>query len=205
MDTAVNNVLAMYEERAAREQQIMQSSPEQFMARIDDFLICVGPEVGQLLHTLVLGRQARVIVEVGCAYGYSTVWLADAARRTGGKVHSLELSSKKVAYAREQLTAAGLAGHVEFHVGDALATLPALQGSFDLVLLDLWKHLYCPCLELLHPRLAPDALIVADNMTFPPSARPQAQAYQQLLRTKADLDSVLLPIGNGIEVSRKRA
>src|SRR5262245_46675665 len=101
MDSAVTNVLAMYEQRAEQEQQLMRSSPEQFMARIDDFLICVGPEVGQLLHMLVIGRQAQVIVEVGCAYGYSTVWLADAARRTGGKVHSLELSAKKVAYARE--------------------------------------------------------------------------------------------------------
>ena len=204
MDPAVTNVLAMYEQRAAREQQILHSSPEQFMAHIDDYLICVGPEAGQLLHLLVVGRKAQVILELGCAYGYSTLWLADAARITGGQVHSLELSGKKVDYAREQLAAAGLASYVEFHLGDALATLPTLAGPFDLVLLDLWKNLYCPCLELFHPRLSAGALVVADNMTFPAAARPDAKAYQQLVRTKSDLESVLLPIGNGIEVSRRR-
>ena len=69
MEPAVSNFLAMYEQRAEREQQLMRNSPEQFMAHIDDFLICVGPEVGQLLHMLVIGRQAQVIVELGCAYG----------------------------------------------------------------------------------------------------------------------------------------
>jgi predicted O-methyltransferase YrrM len=204
MNPALAKALATYEQRAAREQQLISSSPEQFMANIDDFLICVGPEVGQLLHVLAVGHKAQVILELGCAYGYSTLWLADAARLTGGKVHSLELSAKKVEYAREQLSSVGLSDYVEFHLGDALTILPTLPGPFDLVLVDLWKNLYCPCLDLFHPRLAPGALVVADNMTFPLSARPDAEAYQRLLRTKVDLESVLLPIGNGIEVSRRR-
>lgn len=204
MDAAVAKVLAMYDQRAQREQEIMLRSPEQFMANIDDYLICVGPESGQLLHLLTVGRRAQVIVEVGCSYGYSTIWLANAARAVGGKVHSLELSAKKVAYAREQLGSAGLASHVEFHVGDALQSLQQLSGPFDLVLIDLWKNLYCPVFELVHPKLSPGALVVADNMTFPPGARPEAMAYQQLVRTKPNMDSVLLPIGSGLELSRRR-
>jgi predicted O-methyltransferase YrrM len=204
MNPAVATVLAMYELRAAREQKLMHSAPAEFMAHIDDYLICVGPEVGQLLRSLAVGQKAQVILELGCAYGYSTLWLADAARVTGGRVVSLELSEKKIAYAQEQLTSAGLLEYVEFHAGDARAILPALAGPFDLVLLDLWKNLYSPCLELFHPKLAPGALIVADNMTFPVTARADASAYQRLLRTKPDLESVLLPIGNGIEVSRRR-
>ncbi len=204
MDAAVANVLAMYEERAAREQQTMLSSPAQFMANLDDYLICIGREAGQLLHLLAVARKAQVIIELGASYGYSTLWLADAARTTGGKVHSLELSEKKVAYAREQLHSVGLANHVEFHVGDALATLAVLPGPFDLVLVDLWKDLYGPCFELFHPKLSAGALVAADNMTFPPAARADAMAYQRLVRTKPDMESLLLPVGNGIELSRKR-
>lgn len=204
MDAAVANVLAMYEERAAREQQTMLSSPAQFMANLDDYLICIGREAGQLLHLLAVARKAQVIVELGASYGYSTLWLADAARATGGKVHSLELSEKKVAYAREQLRSVGLENHVEFHVGDALATLAVLPGPFDLVLVDLWKDLYGACFELFHPKLSAGALVAADNMTFPPAARADAMAYQRLVRTKQDMESLLLPVGNGIELSRKR-
>jgi len=203
MDKTVKLVLAEYERRAADEALLMHSNPAEFGRRVDEFLISVGPETGRMLHLLVTGAKARNIVELGTSYGYSTVWLADAARETGGKVHSLELSQRKVDHAGEQLARAGLAGFVEFHVGSALDTLPRLAGPFDFVLLDLWKDLYGPCFELLHPKLAPGALVAADNMLFPPQSRPDAQAYQALVRTKPDMDSVLLNVGSGVELSRK--
>jgi predicted O-methyltransferase YrrM len=205
MDQPMKTVLAEYEQRSAEEIKLMRSlSREQFMARIDEFLICVGPEVGQLLNLLIAGAGAKTIVELGASYGYSTMWLADAARATGGKVHSLELSPKKVEFAREQLRRAGLESFVEFHVGDALETLKKLPGPLDFVLVDLWKDLYSPCFELFHPKLASGALVAADNMLYPPTARPDATAYQNLVRQKGDMDSLLLNIGNGIELSRKK-
>jgi predicted O-methyltransferase YrrM len=205
MDQTMQAVLAEYERRSQDEMQLMRSlTREQFMARVDDFLICVGPEVGQLLNLLIVGAGAKTIVELGASYGYSTLWLADAARATGGKVHSLELSRKKVDFAREQLRRVGLESYVEFHVGDALDSLKTMAGPFDFVLVDLWKDLYSPCLELFHPKLASGALVAADNMLYPPAARPDATAYQSLVRQKGDMDSVLLNIGNGIELSRKQ-
>jgi predicted O-methyltransferase YrrM len=59
------------------------------------------------------------------------------------------------------------------------------------------------CLELFHLKLRPGALVAADNMLFPLNTRPAAIAYQARVRTKPDLDSVLLPIGSGVELSRK--
>jgi predicted O-methyltransferase YrrM len=144
-----------------------------------------------------------MLVEIGAAYGYSTIWLADAARATGGKVHSLELSGKKVEYARGQLARAGLEAHVEFHVGDALETLAALPGPFDFVLVDLWKDLYVPCFELFHGKLAPNALVAADNMIFPSNPQDQ-EAYRRAVRAKGDMESMLLQIGSGVELSKKR-
>jgi predicted O-methyltransferase YrrM len=205
MKDAVAGVLSDYEQRAERERRLMSSlPPDQLEARVDEFLISIGPQAGRLLHLLATSTKSRTLVELGTSYGYSTIWLADAARETGGKVHSLELSQKKVDFAREQLhRAAGLDAFVEFHVGDARETLRGLAGPFDLVLVDLWKDLYCPCFELLHPKLAPGALVAADNMLYPPSSRQHAIAYQKLVRTKSDMESILLSVGNGIELSRK--
>lgn len=204
MDPAVERVLADYDRRAADEMRLMQSDMAAFERRIDEMLIHVGPDTGRLLHLLATGAKARTIVELGTSYGYSTIWLADAARATGGIVHSFELSQAKVDHAGEQLRRAGLAEYVEFHVGSALDTLPRLEGPFDLVLVDLWKDLYVPCFEAVHPKLAPGAVVVADNMLFPPSARGEAAAYQAVVRAKGDMDTVMLTIGSGVELSRKR-
>ena len=165
----------------------------------------MGREAGTLLYLLATGAQSRRILELGTSYGYSTVWLAAAARATGGKVLSLELRDFKIEHARQALTRAGLSTRVEFHQGDCLETLKTLPGPFDFVLLDVWKDLYLPCFELVHPKLAPGGMIAADNMLLPEVVRPQAEAYRKRVRAVGDLDSVLLDIGNGVEISRKRS
>ena len=77
-----------------------------------------------MLHLLATGANAKSILELGTSYGYSTIWLADAARATGGKVVSLELRSASSTM-RRRAARAGLADFVEFRVGSALDTLPA--------------------------------------------------------------------------------
>ena len=205
LDPAVWQVLGDYEARAVREEALWESlSPAEQAQRLDEMLLPVGRATGTLLNLLVKEGQARRILEVGSSYGYSTVWLAEGARAVGGTVTSLELRAAKTSYAGEQLSRAGLAQFVEFKVGDALASLQGLAGPFDLVLIDLWKDLYVPVFERLYPKLAPGAVVVADNMLEPQSARVHAEAYRARVRAAGDMSSVLLAVGNGIEVSRYR-
>jgi len=203
VDPVIERVLAEFERRAEEEQR-RTLAPGAPGTNLDDLLLSVGREAGTLLYLLASGAQSRRILELGTSYGYSTVWLAAAARATGGKVLSLELRDFKIEHARQALTRAGLSTRVEFHAGDCLETLKQLPGPFDFVLLDVWKDLYLPCFELIHPKLAPGAIIAADNMLLPEVVRPQAEAYRARVRAAGDLDSVLLDIGNGVEVSRKR-
>ena len=204
VDPVIERVLVEFERRAEEEQR--RTSVSGFAGEnLDDLLLSVGRETGMLLYLLATGAQSKRILELGTSYGYSTVWLAAAARTTGGKVLSLELRDFKIEHARQALTRAGLSTRVEFHQGDCLETLKTLSGPFDFVLLDVWKDLYLPCFELVHPKLAPGAIIAADNMLLPEIVRPQAEAYRKRVRAVGDLDSVLLDIGNGIEISRKRS
>lgn len=203
MDAAVWAVIEEYEARAVREEELWDAlAAEERERRIDEMLLPVGRSTGTLLNLLAKEAGARRILEVGSSFGYSTVWLAEAARAVGGRVISLELRAAKTEYATERLARAGLADFVEFRVGDALESLAQLRGPFDLALIDLWKNLYVPVFELLHPKLAPGALVIADNMIEPASARPHAQAYRHAVRVARDMSSVLLPVGNGIELSR---
>lgn len=200
MDAAFEGVLADYEARAADERAAMRAGRYR---PVDELLIYVGPSTGAVLNALAKGLKARTIVELGTSYGYSTLWLAEAARAVGGRVVSLDVAGYKQAYARGMLAKAGLADLVEFRTGDALGLLDAMPGPFDFVLLDIWKHLYLPSLERLAPKLAPNGVIVADNILEPQESRAEMIRYQERVRALPGIESMLLPIGSGIEVSRR--
>jgi predicted O-methyltransferase YrrM len=205
MDSKIEAVKQEFQARADREVAIgarLQSANSR--ENIDDLLLPIGPATASLLSTLIQETKSRAILEVGTSYGYSTVWLAEAARATGGIVTTLELHPRKVEYARAQIAKAGLAEFVDFRLGDALATLRELPGPFDFVLLDLWKELYVPSFDLIYPKLADAALIVADNMLHPERARADANRYRARVREAAGMTTVLLPVGHGLELSRYR-
>lgn len=198
-------VLADYEQRSADDIQRAKTVPfEQMLSFRDEMLLPVGPEAGAFLGHMARGLKAQRILELGTSYGYSTLWLAQAAAETGGKVFTVDIAKHKQDYAREQLKRAGLDAHVEFVTGDALAMIDRLQGPFDLVLLDLWKEAYVPAFDKLAPKLAEGGTIVADNILFPIEVRDVAALYRKRVREAPEFSTVLLPIGQGLEVSRWR-
>jgi predicted O-methyltransferase YrrM len=202
MDEKVLAVLGAYHERMREEDRLMQEAPQSGGPGDwrDKVLLSVGPHTGQLLNILVRSLRAPNILELGTSYGYSGIWLAEAARATGGRVTTMELQDYKAAYAREMAEKAGLAGHIDFKVGDAVQLINALPFKIDFVLVDLWKDLYVPCLEAFYPKLNPGAIIVADNMIRPGGE--EVKRYGRAVRAKPGITSVLLPVGSGLEVSR---
>src|SRR6202162_1547716 len=96
MDQAVWAVLEEYEARAQREEKLWSTlSAEESMRRRDEMLLPVGRAAGTLMNLLVKEGEARRILEVGSSYGYSTTWLAEAARAVGGKGGSLGVEGGK--------------------------------------------------------------------------------------------------------------
>lgn len=201
LDPKVEEVLAAYDARSAAERGLHDAGWDADERR-DRLLLRVGPDTGRLINILIKGAGARRILEIGTSYGYSTVWLAEAARVTGGRVVTLDLARYKQDYARGMLERAGLADRIEWCTGDALELLGRLEGPFDFVLIDLWKDLYVPCFDLIAPKLAPRAIVVADNMLYPAMAQADAAAYRARVRREPGIESVLLEVGSGIYVSR---
>jgi predicted O-methyltransferase YrrM len=142
--------------------------------------IPVSPEQGRLLYLTARTLGARRIVEYGTSFGISTIYLAAAAKDNGGgRVVGSEIEPGKHARAVANLREAGLAEHAEVRLGDAQKTLADLDGPIDLVLLDGWKDLYLPILELLTPKLRRGAVVLADNIfTFRKSLRPYVEHVQ---------------------------
>ena len=196
-------VLRIYEDRIQAEDKIMKSlTAGEGMQRRDEFLLSVGEDAAVFMNTLVKSANAKIILEIGTSYGYSTLWLAEAARENGGLVITLEADEAKVTYAKDKLKQAGLLKYVDFRVGDALNLIEKAEEQFDFLLVDIWKDLYLPCFELFYPKLNDKAWVLADNMIFPPQSNEVTQLYQNRIRQTENFSSVLLPIGSGIELSQ---
>jgi caffeoyl-CoA O-methyltransferase len=178
----------------------------------------IGPFEGQFLYTLALAAGAREILDVGTAIGYSAMWLALAARETGGRVVTLEKDNARAAYAEAYFRQAGLSGLCAVRRGDALSIMRGMQESFDLIFLDILTQFDRPdtALEILHLSLMllrPGGLLLSDNAfrsgrvldpaREDPSTRGIA-AFNEAIMNHPKLVSSIVPLRDGVSVSVKR-
>ena len=178
----------------------------------------VDRDSGRVLRVLAGGR--RRIVEVGTAYGYSTLWLALGQAPDGTNV-TIDPDRERTDLARGWWRQAGIADEritvVTAPALDAFAAAqPALAGPFDLAFIDALKPEYVAYLDALTGRLAPGALVVADNVLWSgrvSGARPVAadDANTAALRTfdaavLADprFSATILPVGDGLLIASWR-
>jgi predicted O-methyltransferase YrrM len=160
----------------------------------------VSPDTGRFLALLAASAPAGPCIEIGTSAGYSTLWLALAARATGRKVATIEIDGAKVELARATFAAAGVEDVVNLVHGDALAHLPHTR-DIGFCFLDAEKDLYAPCYDLLVPRMVTGGLLVADNaISHERDLRPMLDSAMRDPR----VDSVIVPIGFGDLVCRKK-
>jgi len=152
------------------------------------------PESAEFLCALAIGCHARELVEIGGSSGISTIALAEAARQANGRLISIEIEPIRQAEARETTTSLGLGNWVEFVLGDAGDVIPGC-GERDFVFIDCEKEDYIRFFELLI--LAPDAVVVADNILSH-----NLLDYVAHVRRGHNVESITLPIGKGLEVTR---
>jgi caffeoyl-CoA O-methyltransferase len=154
----------------------------------------VTPDVGRFLHALVLATRPPSILEIGTSGGYSTVWLATAARSVGAAVTTLEIDPTKIQRATSTLREAGIDDAVAIVQGDAFEYLRDRRESADFVFLDAEKEDYLNYLELIVPVLPIGGLLVADNVI---SHGEDLAEFQRRAESDRRLFTVVLPIGRG--------
>jgi predicted O-methyltransferase YrrM len=167
--------------------------------RLDRWRV-LEPDAGRFLWFLAQAVGARTIVEVGTSRGVSTLWLADAARATGGRVVSFDTDPAAQRDAAANLTDAGLAEYVDLRLQDGAAGLAALgDGAVDLLFLDAERTEYPSWWP--HPArvLRAGGVLVADNALSHPD---EIAPLEALLRR--DLAAVAtIPVGKGELVARR--
>lgn len=121
----------------------------------------VGRLVGRFLYLLTRLKQPALVVELGSGFGYSAYWFARALS-IRGKVVLTDYSEEHIGYARRVFSETGYAARAEFRVGDAVR-IGSEYEDIDILFIDIDKHQYPDAIRLMLPRLAKNALVIADN------------------------------------------
>jgi caffeoyl-CoA O-methyltransferase len=158
----------------------------------------VARTTGRFLFSIVAPQTDCEVLELGGSRGYSTVWLAAAARIFGGRVLSLEHDPRKVEAWRQSIGDAGLEEWAQLVAGDAFETLPALDDVFDVVFLDAEKEDYERLFALARAKVEPGALVVADNVL---SHEETLGTYSRARQSDPTLSSVTVPLDRGLELT----
>ncbi|SPL90734.1 O-methyltransferase [[Actinomadura] parvosata subsp. kistnae] len=194
MDERVRKTIEALNEAAARHDAAQQD-------RLDRWRV-LEPDAGEFLWFLAQSVGARAVVEVGTSRGVSTLWLADAARATGGHVLSLDTDAAAQEHARRTTAEAGLAEHVEFRVADGGAALAGLpDGSVDLLFLDAERTEYPSWWPHPYRVLREGGVLVADNALSHPD---EIAPLRDLLLAEPALTVTTLNLGKGELVALRR-
>lgn len=158
----------------------------------------LDPNTARLMHILIRSSYRTRLLEIGTSNGYSTIWLAWATRETDGHVTSVERNAEKLAQADTNLRRAGLRNQVTLLHGDATKVIATLPGPFDFVFFDADRVSAPAQLDLLMSKLAPGALVLADNALSHPD---EIAPYLIAIKSRPEFDHVLVPIGKGLSVA----
>jgi predicted O-methyltransferase YrrM len=176
----------------------------------------VARETGRLLSTLVHAMQANRILELGTAYGYSTLWMA-LALPPAGRIWTIDPDSGRTAVAADFLKRAGKLGSVDIINQPALDILPTFpQRNLDIVFIDAAKTEYEDYLERCVPLLKLSGLVVVDNLLWDgrsaatPGPKDSAEtlairSFNRAFLQHPQLDATVVDIGDGLGIGARVA
>lgn len=171
------------------------------------------PESIRLLEIIIKIANAKRILEVGSAIGYSAIRMSKA---TGGEVTTIELSDEMADIAEENIKKAGLSDKITLIRGDGREVIPEIEGEFDLIFIDAAKGQYQEFFNEAKRLLKVGGILVSDNVLFKGMTATdelvirrkitivkRLREYLTMLKENKDFATALLPIGDGVAISIK--
>jgi predicted O-methyltransferase YrrM len=153
----------------------------------------VSEDTGRFLNALVRMKKPKNILEIGCANGYSTIWMADAARIVGAKIHSIDKSRPTFEQAKQNIAKTGLSDIIQFYFGNAIDVINRFNPDlmFDFIFVDGEKRSYLDFWKTVEPRLKKGGIAVFDDMVAFPE---KTKDFAKYIETLSGFDKILLPV-----------
>lgn len=172
-----------------------------------------GHYQGRLLSLISKIHQPKTVLELGTFTGYSALCLAEGLQKDG-ILHTIDINEELADLQKKYFDLSPYSMQIVRHVGNALSVIPALNMKFDLVFLDADKPNYPVYFDLIIEKISPGGLILTDNVLWSGKVAEQIKdddestralvTYNKLLANDDRLETVLLPIRDGLSISRVR-
>ena len=196
-----------------KEPELLQQLRRETYQKILQPRMLSGHYQGRLLSMLSKLINPKNILEIGTYTGYSALCLAEGMQSTGA-LHTIDINEELVDFQRKYFDKSAFAKSIIQHLGDATAVIPQLEGKFDLIFIDADKPNYPAYFDIIIDRLNPGGVILSDNVLWSGKVIEEVNPkdvstlavleYNRLLAEDKRLETVLLPIRDGLTISRRR-
>ena len=189
----------------SKDQQALDKKVNNFLnERIDEWRYWNVPyQDGKVLHDIIVRNKYKSALEIGMSTGHSTIWLAWAMSKTGGKVISIEIDEGRYKTAIDNIKKAGLSDYVDVHLADAHQLVKELEGPFDFVFSDADKGWYTQYFKDVDTKLKVGGCFTAHNVSNNYGGTGEFLKYvQKLPNYKTTIDN---SSSSGISISYKKS
>lgn len=163
---------------------------------------------GKILYEIIVKNKYKKAVEIGTSTGHSSIWIAWALSKTGGKLITIEIDEGRYREALANFKEAGLSETIDARLADAHQLVKELPGPFDFVFIDADKDWYTNYAKALIPKLAPGGCLTAHNVwetTSRWSFRSGTEEYYQYMKSLPEFETTIHPRSQaGVAVSYKK-
>lgn len=211
MDLIPDSINEYVEKHSQAEPELLQKLNRETWQKMIAPRMLSGHLQGRVLSMLSKLIQPKNILEIGTYTGYSALCLAEGME-DAGELHTVDNNEELFDFQRKYFDASPYGDQIFQHLGNALDIIPKLDKTFDLVFIDADKSNYPNYLELILPKLRKGAVILSDNVLWSGKVVEKLQEedvdtkalliYNQLLNEHPKLETVILPIRDGLSISR---
>ena len=195
------------------EPELLQQLTRETYQKILQPIMLSGQYQGRVLSMISKLKQPKSILELGTFTGYATLCLAEGLQKDG-EIHTIDVNEELVDFQRKYFDASAYGHQIFQHLGNALDIIPKLEKTFDLIFIDADKPNYVNYFHLLIDKLNAGGIMLSDNVLWhgkvvaPLDAKDASTtavlAYNILLKNDPRIETVVLPIRDGLTISRKK-
>jgi len=200
-------------EHSETEPELLQQLTRETYQKVLQPIMLSGPYQGRVLSVIAKLVNPKTILELGTFTGYSTICLAEGLQ-IEGTLHTIDVNEELVDLQRKYFDKSGFGHQIIQHTGNALDIIPQINTSFDLVFIDADKPNYSNYFNLVIDKLNPGGVILSDNVLWhgkvveqlnpKDSSTKAVLEYNKLLKNDDRIETVVLPIRDGLTISRKK-
>lgn len=211
MNNQAEKILKYAENHSQPEPELLQKLNRETWQKAIAPRMISGHYQGRILSLISKLVRPKNILEIGTFTGYSALCLAEGMAEDGA-LHTIDINEELYEFQRRYFDASEYGEQIHQHIGNALDIIPTLDFTFNLVFIDADKSNYSNYLDLILPKLKSGSVILSDNVLWYGKVLEEAKkddidtqvliAYNKKINEHPKLETVLLPIRDGISISR---